>query len=567
MKRVLQRDGRKIITIHRILLILFIVILFTSVYLDSFLFIPSLSEGKRVPLETGWILSHEGAVVESGISLPHKISGGVNGKTYTLSNTLPDTFPSTNASFTIETSMRSLDILLDGESIYSYALQESPWKRPVLGGSVSHYVRLPDWAPGHEISLVMSFYSNNPFAGIVQLPTIGSKADQIIYQMRELPNLIFGLLFLFTGVVCVLTSLGIRKGKQRKSLWYFGWIEVALGAWVFTQNCTKFIIIPNSVLALNFSYMALYLLPYFLLQYVRTSYSIVKRVLKPFIITSDLFIGAYVLVGLLQFLGVIQYSDTLLYAGLGLILFIIAIFAVLLIEFLQGNRDVLSFLAAVGVLLLTVTGEVVLLMLSIILENALFVHAGMALSGAILLYHSTKVIARGYRSEVHGELLLNLVHTDSLTGVGSRASYENRVSSMTGSGRPSKPTGILMVDINNLRAINDTYGREAGDNVLKDLALQLMELEPGRSEVYRIGGDEFFVFFDSITYEQMSLLCTDVQQKEYRTHECTYSAACGYSFYVTEKEKPLEEVIIEADANMYDCKAGRKRADAAALDS
>ena len=516
-------------------------------------------KGRCLRFPTGGTLSYQGEILEEEITLPYKIEGMLSGKTYVLSRMLPEEFPNTNASFAFETSMRTLSVLIDGQSIYEYGGGESPYRRPVLGGSFMHYIRLPDRAAGHELSLVMTFHSQNQFAGIIQLPTLGTKSDQLLYQLRELPNLIFGIIFLFAGILAASVSFMLTPGRKRESLWYFGWIEIALGSWIFAHNCTKFILIPNAVLALDMGYFALYLLPYFLIQYVRVSYSIIARVIRIFMIAAESMIGAYILVGLLQFAGLVQYSETLQFAGLYLLLFISALFVLLLIEFLHGNKDILSFLLAIGSLFLTVFAELVLLLLSVVLENALTVHIGMAISGAILLYHSIRFIAREQESEVRAKILLELSSTDTLTGAGNRKGYEKRVSRILEKTRVFDPIGLLMVDINSLRSINDTYGRSAGDSVLKDLVLHMSNLVPGRSEVYRVGSDEFMVFVTSTTYEQMSLLCTDVQHHTFHTDICAYEVACGYSFYVKESEKSFEDAVTEADAAMYDCKVGNRR--------
>ncbi len=559
MKIVRPNDGSQRVLLHRILLLLFTVVLLLTLYANSRLSFDPLQEGTLSPLSDGWILSYQGTVLEEEIELPYKIEGMLSGKTYLLSRILPEEFPNTNASLALETSMRTLSVRIDGQSIYEYGGGESPYRRPVLGGSFMHYIRLPDWAAGREISLVMTFHSQNQFAGIIQLPTIGTKSDQLLYQLRELPNMIFGIIFLFAGMLAASVSFILTRGRKRESLWYFGWIEIALGSWLFANNCTKFILIPNAVLALDMGYFALYLLPYFLIQYVRVSYSIIGRVIRIFMIAAETMIGAYILVGLLQFAGLIQYSETLQFAGLYLLLFISALFVLLLNEFIHGNKDILSFLLAIGALFLTVFAELVLLLLSVVLENALTVHIGMAISGAILLYHSIRFIAREQESEVRAKILLELSSTDALTGAGNRKGYEKRVSRIIEKTRAFDSLGLIMADINSLRSINDTYGRAEGDRVLKNFVLHMSNLVPGRSEVYRVGSDEFIVFVTSTTYEQMSLLCTDVQNHAFHTETCAYDVACGYSFYVKESEKSFEDALTEADAAMYDCKAGIQR--------
>ena len=222
MKFVRQNDGSQRVLLHRILLILFSVVLLLTLYANSLLGFDPLSEGTLMPVPDGWSLSYQGEVIEEDIELPYKIEGMLSGKTYVLSRILPEELPNTNVSLAFETSMRSLSVLIDGQNIYEYGLGDTPYRRPVLGGSFMHYIRLPDWAAGHELSLVMTFHSQNQFAGIIQLPTLGTKADQVLYQLRELPNLIFGIIFLFAGVLAASVSFILTPGRKRESMWYFG---------------------------------------------------------------------------------------------------------------------------------------------------------------------------------------------------------------------------------------------------------------------------------------------------------------------------------------------------------
>ncbi len=559
MKSMHHSDRRLGTHLQLVLLILVGVVLLLSMYVDSFLEVEPLRDGGALLLETGWEISTEGKLLEKDLTLPFKIDDEVGGKTYQITRRLPEHLPNSNASLSIDTSMASLEVLIDGQSIYSYSGEMTLWKNPVLGGSFTHFVRLPDWAAGQKISMVMRFTSNNSFAGGIQPPQIGTKSDQILDQLRELPSIIFGIIFLFTGIVCSLTSLGLRKGKERESLWYFGWLEIALGSWVFTQNCAKLIFIRNPILPLNLSIFALFVLPYFLIQYIRSSYMIIDRKLKPFIFVSELFLIAYIIGGFAQYLGFFMYTDMLLLAGLSLVLLIICLFCVLLIDYIRGNRELLSFLLAIGVLLFTVLAEESLLLMSITLENAVILHVGMSLCGAILLSHSARFISKGNRSQMHEQMLLKLAFTDSLTGVDNRTAYTNRVEDVISRGSRSRVIGVLLIDVNDLKPINDKFGHATGDQLLKDVAIRITELLPDGTEIYRIGGDEFVSFIPNITKEQLALMCEAIHSQIFKIKDFQYTVACGYSLYLKEKTKSFTDVIAEADSVMYACKEVMKK--------
>jgi diguanylate cyclase (GGDEF)-like protein len=541
-----------------LLIILAAVELSVAVYFDSMLETESLADGEQLVLDEGWKLTADSLVLASDIMLPYYIEGDVMDRAYRVTRRLPDQLPNTNASLSLETSMSSLEVYVDDQRIYRFTGDQTPWGRPVLGGGFTHFIRLPDWAAGKELSLKMEFSANNTFAGRIKAPVIGTKSDQILSEMRELPSLAFGFIFLFTGLVCALTALGLRRGIERDSIWYFGWLEIALGAWVFTQNCAKILIIRNPVLPMNFSLAALFFLPYVLIQYVRVSYHVIERKLKPFQYAAYLFLAAYIAGGIGQYTGLFQYTDMLPIAGLSLIVYIIALSIVLLVDYKKGNRELISFLAAAGVLLVTVAAEEILLLMKIAVDNAVLLHLGMSLCGAVLLVHSAKIISQGRRTQFREQMLLELAYTDSLTGLSNRTAYENRIAEISTGARRTTVVGILLCDVNDLKPINDSLGHAAGDQLLKDFAVRITDMLPYGSEIYRIGGDEFVALISDITEERLQMLSDRITTTEFSIASCDYSVAVGQSLFRRDRHTSFERIIKEADDRMYLRKVGMK---------
>ena len=92
--------------------------------------------------------------------------------------------------------------------------------------------------------------------------------------------------------------------------------------------------------------------------------------------------------------------------------------------------------------------------------------------------------------------------TDKLTGLANRVSFETVFETMRGSGRPLY---LVFFDIDHFKKINDTYGHDAGDDVLKNLAALLKKyLHGGMGHLFRWGGEEFIGLIDG-------LVCSDVE--------------------------------------------------------
>jgi diguanylate cyclase (GGDEF)-like protein len=306
---------------------------------------------------------------------------------------------------------------------------------------------------------------------------------------------------------------------------------------------------------MNFSIAALFLLPYFLSKYVCAAYKVEAKE-KAFCNLSILFPLAYVIGGILQFHGFVQYTDLLLYAGLALVLFLFGFFLVTFIDFCKGNKALGSFLLSVLVLLVSVIAEEVLLFLGILLSNAIILHLGMTTSGGILLWHSARNIKESSVSQMKERMLLEMAFTDSLTGLKNRSAYEKRIQEIMDTKIKNEVIGILLMDVNNLKEINDTSGHLEGDKVLKEFSRNIEKLVPSRSEIFRIGGDEFVCFIPKTTEDHLQELADKIERARFSR---VYSVAVGYSIFIPKKKEKISNIVHKADMSMYACKIRMKQ--------
>lgn len=549
--------------IQRILIFLTLVALVVSLYFDSFLTPQALDLEPTQEWEGPWELIQGEVLLDSDIYLPYAIEGKLVGKEFILRAKLPAALDAHINTLAIDTSMTSLRAEIDGQTIYEFAGPKQGWKRPVFGGAFTHFIRLDSEHLDKELSLFLSYTSNNAFAGNIRPILLGSKASLIIAKSAEWPSLFFGFSLLLLGLLITLFSLAIQTTEERKSFFYFGWVLLLLGGWVFSQTPSKFLIIRNPALPMNFSFASLYLLPLFLTNYILHSYP-VRRTIKQFQRISLLFVLLYLVAVLLQIAGTMQLTDLLLVSGICLALFLISLFSFILYEFIQGNKELGSFILALSCLLTSILAEVVLLILHISLESAVILHAGMALAAAVLFMHSVTLVRRKTQVLCKEELLRSLAFTDTLTQVGSRAAYELELQRITNS-MTTEPLGILMMDINDLKKINDTHGHTKGDSILKDFSLRLMKLLPHDSKVFRYGGDEFIAFIPRVSEDQLTSLANKVFSYFHMSNKTDYQVAVGFDRYIPKKKEKITKVISRADEAMYRTKSKMKEQKVAIL--
>lgn len=157
-----------------------------------------------------------------------------------------------------------------------------------------------------------------------------------------------------------------------------------------------------------------------------------------------------------------------------------------------------------------------------------------------------------------------LAHKDALTGVGSKLAYDQQVVSLTEEMRQGTAQfGIVMVDMNDLKKMNDTYGHERGNDAIRNTCSLICDVFK-HSPVYRFGGDEFVVVVKGRDYENIQELVkrfrSAVQASDGQPWE-KVNAAIGYALY--KGEDTVDDVFRGADHLMYEQKKAMKaKADA-----
>lgn len=141
-----------------------------------------------------------------------------------------------------------------------------------------------------------------------------------------------------------------------------------------------------------------------------------------------------------------------------------------------------------------------------------------------------------------------IISRDALTGVLSRFAYIDALND-------SMPDNfaVFLLDINGLKAVNDSIGHEAGDELICGAAKCIDEILGKNGKVFRIGGDEFVVFA-SFSREQAESALSDLkQQTDSWTGKRikTLSLSAGYALASEHKGLSIEELVKEADRIMY----------------
>lgn len=94
--------------------------------------------------------------------------------------------------------------------------------------------------------------------------------------------------------------------------------------------------------------------------------------------------------------------------------------------------------------------------------------------------------------------------TDPLTGVLNRTTFAARMDEILSAARVGEQHALMLVDIDDFKRVNDTYGHDAGDRVLRDLTTLIRTTLRRDDLVGRLGGDEFFVFLRNMPGKEVA---------------------------------------------------------------
>lgn len=166
-----------------------------------------------------------------------------------------------------------------------------------------------------------------------------------------------------------------------------------------------------------------------------------------------------------------------------------------------------------------------------------------------------------YQDKIH-----SLAYQDTLTGLPNRRVLEDRLQqAIAFSGRHECHLGLMFLDLDHFKDVNDTYGHDAGDILLKEIAVRLKSCVRKTDTVIRMGGDEFIILLAEVSQPENASSVAEkiIQVVGQPVMLPEGEARVGVSIGIvvaTGDGVTGESLMQEADATMYEAKrAGKNR--------
>lgn len=369
---------------------------------------------------------------------------------------------------------------------------------------------------------------------------IGSEYDIMMSQLKnDLPQIVLSFLCILMGILLIIVQLYLKMKKQIASLdlLYLGNFSLLIGVWRITDTRFSSVMFADYSMALGYiALAALFIMAVPFLLFMSDQNTGKKRVLLK---TATLATCAVALVALCcQVFGLAELREMLIACHTILMIDIVVLVGTSLCCLGKGFKELNTFVFIV----LLVTGSLTDLV------NYYLQHTS---SGMVV----TLVAFVIYTTYYFIDSIMNInrkAYVDVATKLYNKTCWDIYIEEYIPA---NEPVGIMMMDINCLKHINDTLGHKTGDKVIVRFAEILRNtFEPGEF-LCRWGGDEFTVLVRNATHEKMgnyiSALRTAVEAYNRSGETPEISFACGYVLSSDDPTLSKKELFAKADEWMY----------------
>jgi diguanylate cyclase (GGDEF)-like protein len=191
-----------------------------------------------------------------------------------------------------------------------------------------------------------------------------------------------------------------------------------------------------------------------------------------------------------------------------------------------------------------------------LIVQSLLATSGLLAGTGIVLTSLVEAVRRAIvgleASEAHFH---HLSHTDPLTGLGNRRLFDEALADILILGDPSYTPALVVLDVDTLKQVNDSYGHLAGDGVLKAVSAAIRGSIRDQDIACRIGGDEFAVILAAGGLRGAQQIVNRVRERlpaTLQAHaaavECTVSLGIAE---VTKAGQTAEDLLAAADSHLY----------------
>lgn len=440
------------------------------------------------------------------------------------------------------------DVYLDGELMLE-ADRDPELPFPMSAGSRWYIFKLPQDVEGKELCIELTSQFDK-YAPIVPKIISGSKSA-IVYMIlhnARFPILI-GVPTITLGAICILLGLLYKKRFNGRVI-LLGMLAMDISVWYLLESRISQVLFGNIALFSFVLFACHYGMPLLATALLLTFETFNKHKFTHVLFWLSLasFIGIHIV----QILGLAYYIEMVAVVHVLLILIILDVLLSFIHE--KKSRKLIAEIYVYKAFLILSVFAVIDLIGFYLLRGYLvgtFTEVGLLVFIVYLIYTACR---KYYETEIDiakNEIYHELAVKDLMIGLANRTAFEQEMSRLREASSPEEAVYFLFADVNNLKAVNDTYGHDSGDDCLVNTARLLRECFCEPSICYRIGGDEFCVICRGLNDKDIDARIEQLYSQVKSVDDQTvypYSIACGYHII---DDEGADNCLKKADAMMY----------------
>ncbi len=481
--------------------------------------------------------------------------------TYTISHVV-DKNSTNNRSLCFYSKNVYFAVFLDDKAIYSF----HPVPSRLLGksyGIYPHSVSLPNLYENSTLSIsIENLYPDT--VGYVKDFTLGNGSFFTIHELQKtVPEFIICSIIFALGIVAfVIGAAGKYFGDKRYEIISMGAFAMVASVWIACE--TPFLgLLFSAPVAIHFvDYTMLALLP--LPTILFAAFVTENRDSKVSMIIAFLSAGNLLIQILLTSFRVKDYHEMLFISHIILGITVIIVLILFLISLIKKKlKKEVSWILTGTFSIALLMGTVEMIRYRISPENysgaASFRYVLFAFILFCCIYEFISISELSRKGQ-YAEIMEKIAYSDGLTGLYNREAYNRYVD---GEIQKGESWTLVMLDMNNLKEVNDTLGHEVGDEYIKTLAEAIKTAFEKNGNCFRMGGDEFLVIsslnsVDIAFLESLDKLYSELEKYNSASkRSIPLSVAVGYADYCVSNGS-IKEALREADIKMYERKKKMK---------
>ena len=170
---------------------------------------------------------------------------------------------------------------------------------------------------------------------------------------------------------------------------------------------------------------------------------------------------------------------------------------------------------------------------------------------------ASDIALSGKNLHIYNQKAIKQSKTDVMTGLFNKNEYLRVIKSEFSD---KDNVGVIFIDVNNLKKVNDELGQAKGAELIKKVAKSIKYIQDDELKGYRTGGDEFVILVENATLAKLVLLTEQWKKILNMLNETDTELYCTAAYgYACGEGSDINNIIDEADKNMYECKKQMKK--------